>query len=105
MQTLWWPKHPRLRLFGLRHNDTTAEITSDPKEVHSLLKDHWEKVYEKKEVDENGMNTLLGIFSRRKREDMHFEDMRIPNEEDIGLAITYTKHSKQLTSSTIIVST
>ena len=94
MQKLWWPKASKLMLFGLRLDEMAEDFVSEPGAVQNLLTNHWQAVYEKKPVDEDKMQKLLGVFKRRNAHVLDFSSVCVPSEESIKSVIKNAKHSQ-----------
>ena len=80
MQNIFWPSGRRLRLTGIKTAD--GSIVSCPKLVQKELAEHWGPIYEKKPIDLTAANTLLGLYSRKRKELIRsFRSCTLPDRE------------------------
>ena len=93
-QGLWWPKASKLKLFGIRVDKQSENVISDPQAVQNLLQEYWKRAYEKKEVGEDKIQKILGMYRRRNEHLFSFNSVRVPDEVDIVGGTEKAKHSK-----------
>ena len=88
LQSVWWPRDRKLRLFGLRvQGPGGSQVLSAPQVVQQTLASHWGPVYEWKSVDVDALNKFLGVYARRNQDKFDFESLELPDVEDLESAI------------------
>ena len=95
LQSVWWPKNRRLKLRGIRIKEKEGGevIVNEPKAVQRGLIDEWKPLSAWKQVDEDKIAKLLGVYQRRNSDKFSFNSVILPKVGDVISVIKQSGNS------------